>query len=287
MKNSKNHSGLAMLAILTVAIFSGCASTGKVAVPSTETVRYKFVQNDNYKYRQSSEMNQVMIYMGQEMGATVSSMLEVNLIPGETADGTTSLGVTIDTLGITVKSIQGDFVNPGKDVIGKHFMMKLSDIGKESDMEEAAKIKYTIAGQETNLLPSFTMFFPDLPAEAIKVGYTWSKTDTVDLSAGTESATMILTSNNTVTGRETVSGLDCYVISSLITGIRDATSNSAQGTISSTGDITGAGTLHFAPKEGIFVRDVTKIKVDGSLLIPTGESIPLIIDTEYKTELIR
>jgi hypothetical protein len=287
MKNFKNKTLPVLTVMITVVLLAGCASTGKVKAPTSELLRYKFNQGETYKYRQSSEMNQIMEYMGQEIGATVSSTFGFEINPGEKVEGVSSLGITIDTMGVTVKSMQGDFVTPSKELIGKQLTIKLSETGVESELEEAAAIKYLIAGQESNLKSSFSMFFPDLPTEGVMVGYTWTQTDTVDLSAGTESATMIITSNNTISGRETMNGYDCYVISSTVSGVRDAVSNTGQGSISSTGNISGSGTTHFAPSEGILVKDVANSKIDGSILIPTGESLPLFIEVGYTTELVK
>lgn len=287
MNKFKKMIRLALLAIIPAAFIAGCSSTAKVSAPSAELARYKFNETESYKYRQESTMDQLIIYMVEEMGATVSSTIEFSIKPGESVDGITELGITIDTLGISVKSIQGDFVTAAKELKGKQFNIKLSETGKETGLDQAANVKYMVAGQEANLKSTFSMFFPDLPSEAIMPGYTWSQTDTVDMSAGSESATMIIISNNTVTGRETLNGYDCFVITGTFTGTRESVSNTPQGSISSSGDITGSGTIYFAPKEGLLVKDSNKVKVDGSLLIPTGEALPMIIDSEYVTVLVR
>lgn len=287
MKNPKTRPAMIAAAVIMTIIMAGCASTGKVSTNTGETLAYRFEADKNYTYSQSSSMLQTIIYMGQEIGATVNSSIIFTLKPEAPVNGTNNLQVTIDSLGVAIKSAQGNFASNVEDVKGKSFTMKLSATGVESDLEGAADLKYSLAGQETNLETIFTMFFPDMPAELVTAGYSWPDSDTIDLSAGSESATMIINSTNTVSGREMVNGYDCLVINTIITGTRDASSNGPQGNISSTGDITGSGTYYFAPAEGLLVKDNTKIKVDGSLFIPTGESIPLILVSEYTTELNR
>lgn len=276
----------ALRLILPALIVAGCSSTGKISSPSAELIRYKFNDNQTYTYHQSSTMIQTINYMGQEMGATVTSEMGFDIIPVKTLDGVTDLEIIIDTLGVSVKSIQGNMSSP-IDLRGKKFNIRLSDRGKESNLEEAAKIRYSVAGQEANLKPTFALLFPDLPAEGVVNGYTWTQVDTVDQSTGSESATMIITSNNTVSGRETINGLDCYVITTVLKGLRDSYSDTPEGGVSVAGDITGSGTLYFAPAEGMFVKDNTKIRMEGSVMIPTGESLPMTVESEYTTELVR
>ena len=287
MKRSNLQSIIIPAVIFFSMFLAGCGSTSKVATSTGEAVAYKFTEGKSYTYSQNSTMLQTIIYMGQEMGATVNSAIKFTLRAEAPEDGVNVLGVTIDSLGVAVKSAQGNFASDVKEIIGRSFTMKLSPTGIESDLAGAADLKYSLAGQETNLEATFKMFFPDMPSESLTEGYTWTDTDTLDMSAGTDNATMMINSSNTVSGREKVKGYDCLVINSVMTGTRDASSNTPQGNISSTGEITGTGTYYFAPAEGLLLKDHTKIKVDGSLFIPTGESLPIIIESEYTTELIK
>ena len=92
-------------------------------------------------------------------------------------------------------------------------------------------------------------------------------------------------SENTIAGIEEMNGYRCMVIKAVITGVRDGESNTPQGYISTSGKITGESTVYFAIDEGLLVKDHTKVNIDGYISIPTGESLPLVIDTEYNTEL--
>jgi hypothetical protein len=285
MKTGTKFLKLIPLLAITIAVISGCSATKSVATDNSTQLKYRFMEGNSYTYLQNSDMTQTVIYMGQEMGSVIKTSLGFTVTRDGFEDGKISLNTTIDTLGVSLQAIQGSFASDIADVKGKNFTFNISETGEESNLQGAAEIKYSMAGQETNLKPLFQLFFQDLPAEAVTVGYTWNDADTIDLSTGSETASMTISSINTITGKESVNGFDCFVIKITFTGVRDSGSDTPQGYISTVGDMVGEGTIYFAPAEGIMVKDNTKVKIDGSVNIPTGESLGMIIESEYTTIL--
>jgi len=140
-------------------------------------------------------------------------------------------------------------------ILGKRFKMDLSDKGEELDLSGAEPIKYSIAqAGSRSIALHFQEFFPDLPGKKIKIGDTWSETDTITEVSENEEVIMILESNNTFEGIENIGGYECVKIVSQLSGSREG-SQSAQGiTLTSEGDVEGVITWYFAYKEGIFVK---------------------------------
>ena len=255
-------------------LFAGCSSM-KQAKTDANNMTYKFAGAKAFSYGQTSEMVQSIVYNGQEISSLINTETGFTLVPGSKTGDKISLNVTMDTLGISVESMQGNIVDDIDHIKGKSFNISLSERGEESDLDEAEKITYMIAGQqESNLKGAFLMLFPNLPAEPANVGFSWEENDTIDMSTGTENVVMIMKSVNTVAALEEFGGYNCLKIAYTFTGERNATSNTAEGTISSGGDMNGTGYFYFAPEEGLLVKDHSEIKFDGSIMIPTGGSLP-------------
>jgi hypothetical protein len=286
MKTIKRLTYMLSATLIAAILLPGCSATSKVAKDTGSSLTYKLDPGKSLTYLQSSTAVQTVTYMGQEMGATINSSIGFQVSSTGSEEGVLDLSILVDTLGVNVQSPQGNFKSSIDELIGKKFSMKLSQKGKESHTEEAAKLKYSVAGQETNLEPSFKMMFPDVPEGSVKIGSTWTDNDTINLSSGTETSTMVMKSENTIAAIEEMNGYRCIVIKAVITGVRDGGSDTPQGYISTSGKITGESTVYFAIDEGLLVKDHTKVNIDGYISIPTGESLPLIIETEYHTELV-
>ena len=203
-------------------------------------------------------------------------------------DSNLKLGIKVDSIHTAVKSMQGNMVTNPEEVMNKEFPMLLSKKGEESGLEEAAEIEYSGVGGETvNLKTTFAMIFPDLPEGPVKIGYTWADNDTIDMSVSGQTVLMIINSTNTVVAKEKYMGYDCYKIEYTNTGERNASGDTPQGFMTSSGDLTGKGYLYFAYKEGILVKDHNEQKFDGDLTLPTGDAFPMYMDIKIDVELVK
>lgn len=275
MKKSNIFSLLGLILVTAITI-TGCSKKLTSASSGAVNLQYGFTGNESYSYTQSSQVNQSIVFGGQEVNTLLDSNLGFSVKGKGIVNGSLILEVTVDTLGVTISGMGTNMKEDIKDLKGKSFMMTMDPNGDNKDLDEAEAMTYTIAGtQSSNMKATFSMLFPELPEGNIQTGYTWQKTDTITINTETENVEMIALSNNTVESRETVSGYDCFKISYAISGTRDGSSQTPQGLILSNADVTGTGYFYFAIKEGIIISDHSDIKTDGDIVIPTGESIPM------------
>lgn len=283
----KTISLLPLVTILLVLFTT--ASCSKQLLSSTEKgsiLEYKFTGDDSYKYLQSSEVVQTIDFNGQDINTYINSDLGFTAIAKGISNGSLILDITLDTLGVSINSMQGNMKEDISDLKGKSFMMTMDLDGANMDLDEAAKLKYTVAGmQNSNLKASFLEIFPELPGSSTEIGYTWQDTDTVTINTETENVELILTTDNIIEAKETKAGYECYKISYKISGTRDGSSQTPQGMVLTSADIKGTGHYYFAAKEGIIVSSLTNSNSDGSVTIPTGQNLPMYMTTKSEFSL--
>jgi len=258
-KQTSNLLTQAFLLLPVIFFLTGCAAKKPLAEsPETGlTLSYTLPREAGLYYRSESYIKQTMEIQGQSIGADIEQIMAFDMKPVSISEGKLTLDIILDTLGMSVKSPMMNISADVSETLGKHFNMVLSDKGKELDLSGAEPIKYSIAqAGSRSIALHFQQFFPDLPDLRIKIGDTWSETDTINETSENEEVVMILKSDNTFEGMETVSGYECVKIVSQISGSRNGT-QSAQGiTLTSEGDVEGVMTWYFAYKEGFFVKSI-------------------------------
>ena len=275
MKRTKTLAILSLFLVIILGL-SGCGKKMASSTSAVSDLKYSFSGQDAYSYLQESRIIQTVVFQGQEVSSTINSDMGFTTTPKGIAEGSLMVEVTIDTLGLSVNSMGGSMNENISDIQGKSFMMSMDAKGDNKNLDEAENLTYTVAGtSETNMKSSFMMIFPRLPEANLKVGYTWEDTDTLNVNTSTETMEMITQSKYTVEAREKVSDFDCYKIAYEVAGTRDGSSQTPQGMILTNADISGTGYYYFAMKEGIIVSDHSSIKADGSVVIPTGDSLPM------------
>ncbi len=253
-----------------------CSKMTTAGSSNEQNLEYLYTGDQVYPYNQTSKTNQTVVFGGQEISTIINSNLGFTAAGKGISNGTLILDVTIDTLGIKISSMQGNITEDISSMKGKSFMMSMDQDGDNKDLDNAESLSYTIAGLQTaNMKSSFANLFPVLPGENIHIGYTWQYSDTININTDTENAEMIISNASTVESKENISGYDCYKISYSIKGTRSGSSQTPQGMIISNADISGTGYFYFAFREGILVSDHTDMKSEGSMVMPTGESLPL------------
>jgi len=288
MEMKKTISNLPLLAIILVLLTTaGCSKKLLSSTEKGSILEYKFTGDDSYKYKQSSELVQTIDFNGQDISTYIDSDLGFTASAKGIAKGSLILDITLDTLGVNIRSMQGNMKEDISDLRGKTFMMTMDPNGANMDLDEAAKLKYTVAGmQNSNLKASFMEIFPELPVSSIEVGYTWQDTDTVNINTETDNVELVLTSDSRIEAKEKKSGYDCYKISYTISGTRDGSSQTPQGMVLTSLDVEGTGYYYFAFKEGIVVSSHLESTSDGNVTIPTGQNIPMYMTTKSDLSLI-
>ncbi len=274
------------LILLGTVIMTGCGKKLASSASGAGNLEYVFTGNKAYSYDQISTVTQSMVFGGQEINTSVNSELGFTTVGKGISGGSLILEVTVDTFGVSFSGMGTSMKEDMKDLKGRSFMMTMDPKGENKDLDEAESMTYTVGGMQTSdLKENFMMIFPELPKENAQIGYTWQDTDTITINTETETAEMIINSNNTVESREELAGYDCYKISYVVSGTRDGSSQTPQGLIIMNLDLSGTGYYYFAINEGIIVSDIIDMKMDGDIVIPTGDSVPIYMTTKSELKL--
>lgn len=272
--------------VLLIVLISGCAKRAQSSAQPEDILNYKFDGETSFKYLATSKINQLIVFGGQEISADIETLVSYSVKKTGESQGLIDLNIKVDSIFNKVSSVQGNMLSTPDEVKNAAFDMKLSKKGEESGLDEAARFEYTgVSGEKANLKTSFLFIFPDFPEGANGIGYTWIDNDTIDMSVGSQTVLMIINSNNTITARENYNGFDCYKIEYTNTGERNASGDTPQGFMTQSGDMTGKGYMYYAIKEGVIVKEYNEQKLEGDLVIPTGESLPMYMDIVIDSEL--
>ena len=174
-----------------------------------------------------------------------------------------------------------------KEVEGKTFNILISQIGKEIDVTEAARVEFSAEGSgASNFSQSFASIFPDLPENPVKPGDTWIKNDSVINKTSMSKTSTIFQSTNKFEGTEMIDGIECAKITSSMTGKMETNVQNQGMDIYYSGPYQGTVTLYFAVKEGYFVKQESRTRMTGTIEIsgPQSMSFPVVMDTTSKIE---
>ncbi len=288
MRKLKSTIKIMSLLLITVVMLTACNKQIQTAATKDVKLKYNFEQGKEYKYLNTSETDMLMSFGGQDINQGTKSLMAYSITGVGKEGSNMSIKVKIDSLESSANSMAGQMSSNPEEVRGKEFLMTLSELGKESDMEEAELIEYMeIGDQPSNMKAAFTIMFSDLPDAVAKIGYTWTQSDTVDLDVGGTNTQMIIHSNNILEAKEVVDGYSCFKISSTNTGVRSSSGDTPQGYITTSGKLTGTSVWYFAIKEGIVIREDSNQKFDAEVGIPTGESIPMFMDIKITNRLVK
>jgi hypothetical protein len=258
-----------------------------LAPAATVVLEYKMPAGRALTYQSKAEEAQIMEIQGQSMDTQTTNTGTFSFMAKGLKDKNFLLGVTIDDIVMTMTSnAQGD-MSPNMDTVkGKSFDMVLSPLGSEVDVSGAEAITYDLAGDSHNLSSGFKMFFPDMPGKPVKVGDTWPS------SAGTEDKSTSMNIRidfqyvNTLEGLETVEGMECARISSLVTGAITGTGNQMGTDLTFSGTSKGKDVWYFAIKEGILVKTISESTTEMSIDVPAaGMTIPMTQTTKAEVKL--
>jgi len=292
MKHMKNLSGLTCLVVAAgvAAVLAGCAGTCGVASKGT-TLEYRMNDGDAASYRMTSDMVQTMQYGETSVPVESTEVLEFSVTSGGTEGGLIRLGVTVDDLSVVATSPQGSGEADVSGAVGGTFDMTLTRLGEEGSLPETDAVVYTLEPQgPKSLIPIFGAMFPDLPGHPIDIGDSWPSTLEMIDDSGNSVVSVTIDAVNTLDGFETVGGMKCARISSVLSGTIEASGvqDGAEWSLSSATD--GTGVCYFAHEDGLLVSDSTEGTADGSITVqgPTGEIvIPVSRTYTMTTELIQ
>ncbi|UCE21060.1 MAG: hypothetical protein JSV46_02160 [Candidatus Aminicenantes bacterium] len=279
--------------VIIIGLLAGCAA--KTADPWGDPktgliLQYRMTENQVLKYQTSGEQTQNMEIMGQSIETQSSSGIEFSVKSKGLQEGNLLLGVTIDSMNINISSPQGELSPDMSTVRGKGFDMTLSPLGKELDVSGAESIRYDMGAAGSRSIGSnFQAAFPDLAGKPVKIGDSWTSTDTIIEKTDELEVRISFESVNTLEGFETVDGLECVKVTADITGALEGKGEQMGLQLAITGEVQGKATWYFAYKEGIFVKDTTSFSSDSTITTSGAQALTIPVNQETKmgTKLVK
>lgn len=281
MKNSLSRGAVLVLSIAATLVLAGWAAKTApvkpaVAAAKSAVLEYKMPAGRVLTYKISEDMSQIMDIMGQTMDTFTKSGGTNTFSAKGRKDKNLLLGVTIDDMFITINSPMGDMSPDLSPVKGQSFDMVLSPLGSEVDVSGAEAITYASASGMTDVSIGFKLFFPDLPGKPLQVGDTWNSSSGADDKSEEMAVRMDFQYVNTFEGLETVEGMECARIKSQVTSTISGTGTQQGMELTMSGTGTGTDIWHFAVKEGIYVKSMSDLTFDMTIMVPAADmSIPV------------
>jgi len=253
-------------------------------------LKYNYPQDKTVKYLNKTKMKQVMDIQGMVMEASIVSIAGCSIKSTGIEAGNLKLTVMIDTMAQTVESPNGYSGGAITEAIGKSFEMIISDYGKEIDLSQANELLFNIPGSGmSNATQTFADFFPDLPVKKVKPGYKWTSTDSVNAVAPSMTTVSFTEAENTFEGVETIDGIDCAKITSILSGTHSIKTETQGMDVKTNGTFTGTSVVYFAISEGYFVKQTSESKLEGTLDLtyPQEMSMPMTMEISSECKVVK
>ena len=280
---------LPVLVVLVVAFLAGCAVKKGDLWGDPETgliLQYRMPVDQILKYHSSEEMIQNIEVVGQSIDVEINSKTAFSVKSKGSKEDNHQLGITIDSMSISVISMEGDLSPDLSSVIGKSFDMTLSPLGKELELSGAESIQYELPSEgKTSIASNFQAIFPNLAGRSVKIGDTWTSTDTIIDKSESSEMQINLESVHTLKGFETVDGMECVKITSDVTGTLKGAGEQQGMDLAFEGEIKGTETWYFAYKKGIFVKIISTAVAEGSIEVSGAQDMSIPMTQEFKTEI--
>lgn len=282
-------------ALIVAFIFCGCAGNkglleSEQAGQTGLLLQYRMPEKQPLQYATSSNFIQDFEASGSRIKVTTVSDLKCTVAGKGLVDRGYKLGVTVDTMDLTITTFRGEIRPDLSGVIGRDFEMRLTPTGDEYDFTGIEDLKYeAIPGRKQGFEAIFQNFFPDLSDQSLSIGDSWKSVDTISTQNDNGDLTLIMESTNRLKGFEKLNGYHCARIESDVKGTLVANTREKDVDLVTTGTITGVDIWYFAPTEGILIKAISSATSEGTV---TGSgakdiSMPMQSEISMTTELIR
>jgi hypothetical protein len=286
--------GLCLVAALALVLLAGCAARkgapgapGAPAAGAAAKLEYHFPPGKPVTYTSTEDMTQTMQVMNQYMNTESKKSLTFTITPGEVKNGKQALSIRVDSLSLSLTTPQGDFTADASQTVGKSFDMALTAVGEELDITGAELVQYSMgpAGQR-DVKSDFQSIFPNLAGKPVKIGDTWTVSDTTDVDEGGMKLTIITDNVNTFAGYEDVDGIQCARITTTSKGTVKG-GGEQQGmkvTIDSTLD--GNDIWFFAADRGLLAKITGDVAMAGTVQVGGAQGMSIPMKQQMKTGLV-
>lgn len=281
-----------VLAAAAVCALSGCAGKKNVwgDTESGLILEYRMKQGDVLKYEMVQEGTEKVEVMGQT-NESATSKTYVFAVESKGMQGENHLlGITIESMEAGLRSVQGEFSADVDDVVGKSFDLVLSPLGKELDLAGAEEIKYGAGPMgDRSIKPDFEGAFSNLAGKPVKVGDSWTSSDSISIDQGNSVLLIESESVNTLDGYETVDGLECARVAVDVTGTITGEGEQMGAPLVFEGTLGGTETWYFAYKEGHLVKASADMASDIMVTVQAGQEmkVPVKGTMHFETTLLK
>ncbi len=269
-----------LLALLVI----GCAKKPIWGDPEKGLIlTYRMPEAGGLTYRLTNKFSQTLDVMGQSMKITGEERQQFTLTSKGGKTDNLMLTVTMDSMSVGVNAPQGDMNADVSGVIGRSFEMVVSPLGRELEIIGADEINYSMGPEgERSIEPSFHAILPDLPSKPVTIGDSWTATDSILEKSDEGEMLIVLNYKHTLTGYETMHGMECAKITNTFTGTLSGTGVEQGMELSSEGAIEGTETWYFAYKKGYFVESTAEGSAEGTIKGVNNPAINIPMTREYK-----
>jgi hypothetical protein len=311
MKRSHRcHSPGIILILLAVGLFAGCAAkqAGQAAAPqavspktdrpetgtppaaadesieSGVTMAYKMPVGTVMRYRSTIDFKETLSARGRARTQEMSRPMEFTMKVLEPADGNHRLGVHIDSLHGTLVMMGREMTREMGEVYEGGFEMVVTPWGEEISLPGAQDVRWRMGPADSQSVgPDFQAFFPDLPREPVEIGDSWTSEDTI-VDESRPSPAMHLNNVHTFKGFETVDGVDCARITTVMKGEWGGEERFAQQNMFYEGVLFGTSTWYFAMEQGALIRANTRIRMIGQASLAGSREDVAPLEREINVE---
>jgi hypothetical protein len=262
-----------------MAALVGCA--GKKAAWKTGDgvlMQYRMPEGKAVAYERTETSTQSMKMMGQAMDTSTNKTTAFTVMPKGLKDGKNSLTITIDAMEGGLETPQGKFTADTEPAIGESFDMMLSIHGKETELDQADGIEYSLGMAGTrSVRAEFETFFPDLPEERVKIWDSWTTLDTMNVDDSGMDVQIISENLNVLEGYETVNGRECAKVTVDVTGTVTGEGMQGGANLEFEGEMTGKETWYFDYAEGLFIQSSSDLSIVATVSVtgPQEMTIPV------------
>ena len=275
---------------LAVMLLFSCAS--KKAMWGNEKdgfiLSYRLSPDQSWSYQSTGEEITNLVIMGNEQETKASSRNDYTVTANESKETNLSLTVTIDEFVRDTNSPQGEWSVDSSPIIGKNFTLILSPLGKELEFDGIDELKIDMGDQdggEQSVLNYYRNPFPNLAEKPLKIGESWTEADSFTAPAGNMQVTVNTETKHSLTGMETIDGLECLKVSSTVTGILTGIGEQDGNDLMLDGKLDGSGTWYFAYKKGMLLKADSASDLNGDIDV-SGGGFDLKIPITQKTNSI-
>jgi hypothetical protein len=281
------------LTIALLCTLPGCAGKKQNVWGDTKSgliLEYRMEPGEMLKYQMVQEGVERVEVMGQTNESATSKTYVYTVEPRGMEGENRVLGITIDSMEGSLKTVQGEFSADAEPLIGKSFDLVLSPLGDEIDLSGAESLVYGVGPMgERSIMPDFQGAFNDLAGKPVKVGDSWTSTDTINVDEGNVALVIASMTVNRLDGYEKVEGLDCARVVGEINGTITGTGEQMGAPLVFDGGLTGTETWYFAYKQGYFVKSSADWTSDITVTVQAGQEmkVPVKATSSMRITLIK